>query len=265
MAGLRATPGAEHPTADAHDEAPSRVTGFAEWAVRRWADAGASPGALAPPSGREPAAPLDITATHPVASRQLRSRYWAITLGVEAGPGPSLWFVEIGVLDTDAGLVAAGLPAVVPSPVRAEAALLPAGRTLKVPAADDPIAVTTQAFLDALLAGRGDVSRYLAPGAHMEPVTPTFDSVRVLRTAEVTATAGRNVVRLEAAAVAPGVELRLGYELTLEQRAGRWEVRRLSGAPTLRPGPTGAAHAPSTTSPPATSTSTAVAPATPGA
>lgn len=264
MAALRATPGTGDTTADAHDEAPARVTGFAEWAVRRWADAGASPGALAPPSGREPAEPLAITATHPVATRQLRPRYWAVTLGVEAGPGPSLWFVEIGVLDTDTGLVAAGLPAVVPSPLRADAAV-PVGRTLKVPAADDPIAVTTQAFLDALLAGRGDVSRYLAPGARMEPVAPTFDSVRVLRTAEVAATAGRYVVRLEALALAAGVELRLGYELTLEQRADRWEVRRLSGAPTLRPVAATAPRASSTTLPRATSTSTAAAPATQGA
>ena len=264
MAALRDAPGTGHSTADSQDEAPARVTGFAGWAVRQWAATGASPGALAPPSGREPAEPLVITATFPVATRQLRQRYWAVTLGVEAGPGPSMWFVEIGVLDTDTGLVAAGPPAVVPSPLRAEAAS-PAGRTLKVPAADDPIAVTTQAFLDALLTGRGDVSRYLAPGARMEPVTPTFDSVRVLRTAEVAATAGRYVVRLEALAVASGVELRLGYELTLERRAGRWEVRRLSGAPALRPVAVAAPNAPSTTSPPATSTSTAAAPATPGA
>lgn len=219
---------------------------------------------MAPPGSRAQAEPLAITATHPVATRQTRPRYWAVTVGVEAGPGPSLWFVEIGVLDTDTGLVAAGLPAVVPSPLRADAAL-PVGPTLRVPGADDPIAVTAQAFLDALLAGGGDVSRYLAPGARIEPVTPTFDSVRVLRTAEVTTTAGRNMVRLEAVAVAAGVELHLGYELTLEQRAGRWEVRRLSGAPTLRPAAAASSHAPSTTSPPATSTSTAVAPATPGA
>ena len=264
MAGLRAAPGAGPSAADAHDEAPARVTGFAEWAVRRWAATAATPEALAPPGSREQAAPLAITATHAVATRQLHPRYWAVTLGVEAGPGPLLWFVEIGVVDTDTGLVAAGLPAVVPSPLRADAAL-PAGPTLTAPGADDPVAVTVQAFLDALLAGRGDLSRYLAPGAHMEPVTPTFDAVRVLRTAEVTATAGRNVVRLEALAVGAGVEVRLGYELTLERRAGRWEVRHLSGAPTLRTVAATTPHASSTTSPPFASTTTTVAPATPGA
>jgi len=194
-------------------------------------------------------------------------RYWAVTVAAEMGRAdgtPALRFIEIGIADTSDGLLAAGPPAVVPSPL-GSGAVRPAGRTLTVAEPDDPTTATAQAFLDSLLAGRGDVSRYLAPGAHMAAVTPGFDSVRVERTAEVSSTTDRRVVRVEAVAIEGGADLVLGYELTMEQRAGRWEIRRLSGAPTLRSIASGPTTATSTTSPSASPTATAVAPAVPGA
>lgn len=268
VSAVRSTPGAARLKANPTEEAPARVTGFAELSVRRWlagdAQGATSEGPLIATTGRVAGAPLATAATHVVATRRLSARYWAVTVGVETSPGPALWFFETGVLDTADGAVAAGPPAVVPSPLPTGAAV-PAGRSLETPAPGDPLAATAQAFLDALLAGRGDVSRYLAPGTRMAAVAPAFESIRVLRMASVARTAGRSIVRVEAVATTAGAELRLGYELTLEQRAGRWEVRGLSGAPTLRPiaGPSPSASP--TTSPPAHPTTTAVTPAVPGA
>lgn len=254
------------------EEAPARVTGFAELAVRRWLTTAdnqvvASGQPIGTRSSAGPGAPPVVLGTHDVAARRLSERYWAVTVVAEMGRAdgtPALRFIEIGIADTSDGLLAAGPPAVVPSPL-GPGSVRPAGRTLTVAQPDDPITATAQAFVDALLAGRGDVSRYLAPGARLAAVTPAFDSVRVERTAEVTTTADRRVLRVEAVATEGGADYVLGYELTLEQRAGRWEIRRMSGAPTLRSIASGPTTATSTTSPTANPTTTAVAPAVPGA
>lgn len=274
VAALRSTASDGLSTLAAQTDAPAQVTGFAELGVRRWLTVGGMAGGRPETLGSQPgtgeaaaAASIVVTATDAVATRRVGDHYWAVTVAVEVDQvnrGPALWFIEIGVVETPEGLLASGPPAVVPSPVRADPAVA-AGRALSVPSRDDPLAATAEAFLEALLTGRSDVSRYLAPGTRMSPVSPAFDSVRVQRTAEVEATTRRSIVRVEALATTAGVEVRFGYELTLEQRAGRWEVRRLSGAPTLRSTPAPSPTTTSTTSPPANPTTTAVAPATPGA
>lgn len=255
-------------TAPGQPDAPAPVTGFAELAVRQWLgnDDLSGEASIGDPDRGAAVAPV-VTATDAVATRAVTDHYWAVTVAVEVGQpggGSALWFVEIGVFETPEGLLASGAPAVVPSPVRGDPAV-PVGQALSVPGPDDPIAATSQAFLEALLTGQGDVSRYLAPGAQLAPVGSVFESVRVQRTAEVETSAQRLVVRVEALATTVGMEVHLGYELTLEQRAGRWEVRRLSGAPTLRRVPTPSASTTSTTTPETVPTTTSVAPASPGA
>lgn len=271
LALLRPAPRGLAPLASPNAEAPARVAGFAELAVRRWLDGSA--GGAAPDVVNVASASLGadsrpvVLATNMVAAHLRTDRYWAVTVGVEvahAGREPGVWFVEIGVVDTPQGLLAAGAPAVVPSPLRAGSAS-PAGRAFAVPAPGDPIATTAQAFLDALLTGRGDLSRYLAPGTRMAPVTASFDSVVVERLAEVATTAQRRILRVDALATTAGADLDLEYELTLELRAGRWEVRRMSGAPTLRTTTTRTTSDRAPTFPLVNPTTTTLEPATPGA
>lgn len=256
------------PSAGVYDEAaPPDAAGLAQLAVRRWlTHAPAQPDALG--ARRDGAANgARVGATDAVASRRVGERYWAVTVAVDIDrPGDPLgpWFFEIGVVDTDAGLAVTGAPAVVPPPVRAELDV-PASRWRAVHRPDDEAAATAQAFLDALLTGRGDLARYLAPGVRLAPVTPAFDAVRVVRSAHVDSSPDRRVVQAEAVATSAGLEVPLAYELVLERRAGRWEVRALSGAPTLRRRVPAASATSSTTSVVDVATTTTTTPARPGA
>lgn len=267
VAAFRSPAGSTPGEAASSDVTPSHVAGFAELAIRRWVagdDEGPSlgPGSSPPPSAADASV---VTAAAAVAGRQVSEGYWAVTVAVEVDRpihGSAQWFFEIGVLETPDGLLASGAPAVVPAPVRADVGVA-AGRALATPGPDDPIAAAAQAFLEALLAGRGDVARYLAPGVRMAPVIPAFDAVRVLRTADVDSSARRRVVRVEALATSGEHRFSVGYQLSLELRAGRWEVRRLSGAPTLRRPP--ASPAPSSTTAAVVTVPTPSAPAVPGA
>lgn len=219
---------------------------MAELAVRRWINdvavhgvAGGSPRAARRLDGKTNPM-LVVATTVAVASREVGHRYWAVTVASEVRPAEAssfdtdLWFFEVGVVHRLDGTAAVGTPAVVPQPQPPVVAF--AGRALAVPRPGDPLVATAQSFLAALLAGTGELSRYLSPGAAMSPVIPPpFTTVAVERTAAVGAGPARVVLRVDAlATTAAGAELRLLYELTLEQRGGRWEVRHLSGAPTLR-------------------------------
>ncbi|MBW3643614.1 MAG: conjugal transfer protein, partial [Actinobacteria bacterium] len=145
------------------------------------------------------------------------------------------WFFEVGVVHLEGRPAAVGTPAVVPEP---PSRLIPplAGPALGRARPGDALAATAASFLRALLTGSGEVARYLAPRTAIAPVSPPpFAAVEVERTALVETTPDRSVLRVEAlSTTAGGTDLRLVYELTLEQRGGRWEVRHLSGAPTLR-------------------------------
>jgi hypothetical protein len=172
------------------------------------------------------------------------------------------WYVEVGVARTDDGLVAISEPALVPAPVEIPGAPEPAGDGLGVPAQDDEeMAHTVEGFLSALLAGNGDVSRYLAPDIEILPVTPApFSDVSLERWA-VTDTGDDTVrVRLNARGTSVlGGPRTVSYELGLAERAGRWEVTSLSGAPTIEPDES--SEPPATTATTATSASPTTEPA----
>jgi hypothetical protein len=242
---------------------PAGVMGFAELAVRRWLT---TPAAPRTGMGSEAGGAAAVAATDAVAARRVGDRSWAVTVAVQLGhsaPSQPPWFFEIGVVESELGLATAGAPAVVPPPVRTDVPVPPTAGVLS--GAGDELAATVQAFLDALLCGRGDLARYLAPRVRMAPVAPRFDDVRLLGLATVDEARGRRVVRAEAAADAGGLRLALAYELVLERRGDRWEIAGLSGAPS-RPGPPSPPSATSTTAAPAAVPSPAVtSPPVPGA
>ena len=259
------------------DVTPPEVAGFGELAVITWvqAEGDGAEEALDPLYVIDPASDSgsagkrrvngDATA---VATREVSDEYWAVTVAAPvdeytdgAWHSVGTWYLEVGVARTDDGLVAISEPAIVPAPTEPESAPEPAGDGLGVPSQDDEdMATTVDGFLNALMAGNGDVSRYLAPGVEILPVTPPpFAEVRLQRWDVEDAGEGAVRVRLAAKATsAGGVPRTVSYELGLAERAGRWEVTSLSGAPTIEgegdspPATTGTTAEPSATSSPTT-------------
>jgi hypothetical protein len=249
------------------DVMPPEVAGFGELAVTTWIEAegdgaearldplfAVDPPANAGDAGRR-RVNGDATA---IAAREVSDGYWAVTVVApvdemdDAGHWQAAgnWYVEVGVASTAEGLVAVAEPAIVPAPTQPADAPEPAGDGLGVPAQEDEdMATTVEGFLRALMAGDGDVSRYLAPDVEILPVTPApFRDVTLQRWAVTDTGEHRVRVRLAARATSEGgVPRTVSYELGLAEREGRWEVTSMSGAPTIDREDTTAARSPSTT------------------
>jgi GNAT superfamily N-acetyltransferase len=164
--------------------------------------------------------------------------------------------VEVGVARDGAGqLAVTSTPALVPGPPDAEVPTLTAP-AWRAPANGDPVAEAVARFTEALLTGAGDVSRYLGPGVELRTIDdPPFVSTSLVRLAVEHLHQGQLLARaLIEGRTASGSMAFVAYELRMEERAGRWEVVAISGAPAL-----GARRAP------ADRTTTTTAPATPGA
>lgn len=176
---------------------------------------------------------------------------WSVTVGVngtwpdEAGntlPAQRLYF-EVPVAAAGDGTAASvlALPAPVPAPQPVGDAELRYQTGLP---ANSALGTTVGEFLQALLTGQGDVSRYVTPGAEISAVTPApFSAVdvrRVWATEQLDASAtpddGQTAQVLVDAAVTPtsGVELATQYRLELTARAGRWEISQMQGNPVVR-------------------------------
>lgn len=264
---LRPTTQTVAPSDDAGASAttPPEVAGFGELAVTTWlqADGDGAEAQLDPLFAVDPPAnggdvgrrrvTGDATA---VATREVSDDYWAVTVAAPvdewaegAWQPAGTWYVEVGVARTGEGLVAVSEPAIVPAPAEPRDAPEPDGAGLSAPSQDDEdMATTVEGFLRALLAGNGDVSRYLAPGVEVLPVTPApFGDVALRRWAITDTGEGQVRVRLSARATsAAGVARTVSYELGLSERSGRWEVTSLSGAPAIARGDGGSSRASST-------------------
>jgi Conjugative transposon protein TcpC len=275
-------PSSSVPPATAQDPADAvagpDVAGFAELAVGAWLEAGAGEAESVSGLFLEDLAdlsssivPIRVQRLTTVRARPVDDGYWAVTVaavvverdrdGVEFR---SNWYVEIGVVIDDGGLAAAGTPALVGAPSK-----VPVGREVAEPTPrtiepDDPVAATVQGFLGTLLAGGGDVARYVAPGVDVVAPDPApFVEVQLRRLGFAEHPGGGLRASADATgSTAAGGQRTVSYELELVQRGGRWEITSLSGAPTLET--TGDAAPPSTVDPPAEPSSTSIAP-TPGA
>jgi len=231
---------------------------------------------------------VDVTS---VAGLRLEEGYWSVTVAArvvelvgDVPPPPTTWYVEIGIVgDVEEGLAALTTPAIVPPPVLRSSPWQTAARNVEPPDPDDRIANTVEGFLNALLAGRGDPGRYLAPRVEIPAIDPppfaearlTGLSVEELEEGEVRIWA---LAELETAAETVHV---VGYEIKARQRIDRWEILSIWGAPAVDSvpppdeddesgtsgGPGAAGGTASTTEPPAeeeettsTTTSTTVGP-----
>ena len=143
-------------------------------------------------------------------------------------------FYTVGVVETDSGWVATGLPTLVARPTG------PPVPGLLVMAMDglDPfpeLERAVAAFLAAYLTGVGDLGRYTVPGSSLVPVEAApFVTVEIIRSGSATSADGtRHVAALVRATDAAGRGQLLEYSLVVSQRDGRWEVAELLPAAPL--------------------------------
>ncbi len=149
--------------------------------------------------------------------------------------GATTWYLELGVVgDPEQSLAAVTAPAVLPAgpPV-------PDGWEIESSVTrledEDPVALTIDGFLRAMLAGGGDPGRYLAPGFDMPaPASPVFAELEI-DTVEATSV-DQTTTRAHVWATgttAAGIPHSVRYQITLVLREDRWEVSGLSGAPAV--------------------------------
>lgn len=274
VAGLVRAPDTAAPverTVSSNSTAPASVAGFAEFAVRSWLVHTESSDSLleslyATDPGPAHTDQAIVGYTSAVASRLVETRYWAVTVAAHVdepadGAATVPWFFEVGIVEDGAGaFMAVGTPALLPAPRVAVDPPTPLVSTLRRPDPRDPIATTVRGFLQAMLAGGGDVSRYAAPDVTLTAISPApFLAFELTGEASQTLPSGEVRFRAEVRGTSTADDTwTVAYELVLAERGGRWEVRSVSGAPTLgSPPPSTTTTA--TTSPSVATTATTVA------
>jgi hypothetical protein len=244
---------AEAPPAD--ETVPATVANFAELAVETWMTAGEDDAdrldeyfAQLPVSEGLETGERTIGRVRAIGGRRVQEGYWRVTVAAEVtepptGPTPTVWHLQIGILGTDrGGMVAVDAPALMP-PVAPAGGMGIAVDGLVRPAEGDPLADAVEGFLRALLAGQGDLDRYLvrenrAGVAPLDPAPFVEVDLELIAVEELDGSARR--VRVEVlATTAGGTEKRLRYELEMEPGDGQWLVRDAGGAPTLTETATG--------------------------
>lgn len=272
---LRPSDGGEGPVVEAAPDAgsvPAPVAGVAELAVEAWLTATEDDSdrldALfvnRPDPRAADNEGVQVGQLTTVAGRQVGDGYWIVTVAAEvietvddqeqeeqdedatppdetpdeeeAGPRQTTWFVSVGIVgDVGGGLAALTTPGVIPASQTVDDGWGVALGEPRAAQSDDPLKLTVEAFLSALLAGRGEASRYLAPGVAIASADPPpFEEVVVeqLATQDVDESSVRVLVR--ARATTPGgAEQSLSYELVALARVDRWEISDFSAAPSAR-------------------------------
>ncbi|WP_433455558.1 conjugal transfer protein [Streptomyces sp. CA-142005] len=159
---------------------------------------------------------------------------WSVTVAAQYADGRLRYYTVPVVADrAGASFTVTGAPGVVAGPARAEAAKSP----YRVSVPDGDLSLAVGEFLAAYLTGTGEVSRYLAPGVSLAPISPApYTAVLVQQVSAVEQAAAAEHVPADGtrARVLARVEARdaggrwpLAYELVLKARSGRWEVAGL--------------------------------------
>jgi hypothetical protein len=146
------------------------------------------------------------------------------------------WYLQVGIVgDVTSGLSALTAPAVVPPPPPAPDGWRSTTESFEAATADDPVAKAVGGFLNALLAGDGDPSRYQAAGHEMKAADPApFTGIELLEMSVLPLEQGKlRVIAWVAGTSQGGARRYYSYELMLAERVDRWEITGFSGAPTL--------------------------------
>ncbi|MEV4506651.1 conjugal transfer protein [Streptomyces klenkii] len=208
-----------------------------------------------------------VTRSAVLGAHETAPGYWSVTIAATvtvkdkkgtAGPA-SVQYYRVGVQalgpenaggasssdDAAVGYIATSLPAQVAAPEALKPGALGYG-TSRGSSTSDPATDTASGFLNAYLAGNGDLSRYTSPGVHLQPVAPApYTAVKVTHVDDDSTSAGdqkvpgdgakRHLLVSIAATDKEGRAWPLTYALELSSRAGRWEVAALADAPVLKP------------------------------
>lgn len=167
-------------------------------------------------------------------------------------------YFQVPVRYSGAELVAEALPAPVAAPTFADPPDLAYGNQLD-PAG--PAGAAAGGFLTALLTGAADVTRFESPGSTVAPLTSTpYSAITIVTVASAEDLSGSatpapaaraHVLVTATATLAADQQLTVQYPLTLQARAGRWEVQSLDPAPlTTTPIVTATTSASISTAPP---------------
>lgn len=161
-------------------------------------------------------------------------------LDMESEDGATIWprrYFAVTVNATESGLSVIGLPAPVAAPSKADVPVKLA-YTESVMATSTAKA-TVEAFLNAYLAGSGEISRYVTPGTEITALAPA--PFQVLEISDLLADSAPSdtpntgdVVHVLAtvdAGSAAGQQLTATYALTLTARDGRWETTSVDFVP----------------------------------
>lgn len=236
----------------------ARAGQFAQLVVRAWLGATRSkPGAIADlyrGAGGfvfpERATRVDQTALAGVAPTGVDQ---VLSVTVAATAEGTLRYYAIPVEVTASGMAALALPAPVPPPV-VTLAKQPAYTAVLAP--NGPIGTATAAFLGALVAGAGDVSRYVTPGAAITAVTPapyrTVSVRAIAATGEEQPPDEGAEAQVQVTAIGTDTakwQITIQIALKLTARAGRWEVTTIDLAPAARPATRSTPPASPTTTP----------------
>ncbi len=168
---------------------------------------------------------------------------WAVTVAATVYEGkdqlPVRRYFQVPVRYRDTALSAASLPAPIAAPTQAEPDRLDYRYRATI---TDPVAAAANDFLSALLAGSGDVARYISPGSEISAITPPPYTTVVIEDVMVTeepldgtspADGTESHLLVSATVTAQAKQdVSVQYALTLAARDGRWEVKAIDLAPT---------------------------------
>ncbi|HYJ68010.1 MAG TPA: conjugal transfer protein [Nocardioidaceae bacterium] len=205
-----------------------------------------------PDSAEFPSTGLQASDPTVAGVEQLEGGIWSVTIAVTtvdpaaSAPGVRRFFRVPVVYDTGR-LVALALPAPTAAPTMAETPDLGYPSDLST---GHPAWRTVGGFMTALLAGKGDITRYLTPGTRVAPVVPVpFGAIRINQIAasvdvgEEPAHVPADGQQLPVLVTVSGLTsatassgLTVQYALVLTGRDGRWEVTEVEASPHVEVG-----------------------------
>jgi Conjugative transposon protein TcpC len=181
---------------------------------------------------------------------QLDAGVWSVTIAVTTAPANApeqgvRRFFQVPVVYDAGRLVAVALPAPIAAPTMADTPELGYASDL---GSGHPAWRTVAGFMTALLAGKGDITRYLTPGTHVAPVAPTpYAALRINQIAvnvdvgiepdHVPSDGQQLAVLVTASGLATATDsagLSVQYALVLTGRDGRWEVTEVEASPQIQ-------------------------------
>ena len=250
------TPTAAPPdTASANREARARTQaeGAASRLVWSWLSASQADADTLSALLKYPPAQLNLPRNRPrppssvtVLDATVSTTSWTVTVAATGGDAGSGATYQVGVQVDDQGATPLTLPGQIPSPRGADARRSrdegrPFGTSV---ASADPAAAAAGGFVQTLLSGSGDLSRWTSPGSDLSAVRPapcsTLQTATSARADPPEPIDGQSIDVLVAAtchrgAGATTTDRSSQYLLTLTARGGRWEVSAYTNAPSPAP------------------------------